>query len=557
MFIRSILCATVAITLCTSGTHASAASKSLTSSDFAAAIADGATFVKFYSPECPHSQNLAPTWEQLAMDHKDWSRARGFKFAEVDCLAQGDLCEDNDVVSYPTMQLYYKGKPVAKYNKRRTSELLNEYVASMSAEYINVPSNISTKEVGEVKVNPFGKVIVLDKESYDRRTRFGPWLIEYYAPWCGHCKNLAPIYEELAGALKDKVNVAKVDCTQNQAICMSEEVRGYPTIKLRQYGQSIEYMKHRTLQHLSDFALGAIVPSVKSITAKDLNDIKNNNDVAYVFVHDSKVNPDIKALIDRTSQTFYEQIALHGADDTELAHQLSVSSPALVALKDNRQYQYQGSLTDEAAVKAWIKETKNPLVTTLTNENTGTVLSKHGWTVIGLFDPSNPATENARRELIETAYQYYATIADRTTLDGQPLRFVILDAPKWEGYVRGALKLDLASLPAVLVINSREEIYYPYGLDGRRVPVEQSSLLNYISEVESGLLTPKSMLSLPQKGFRYLNGRARELIRFSGEHPMIAMAVGSAFLLAIMRKFPAKSPEAQKEEADGKDIKQD
>jgi len=44
-------------------------------------------------------------------------------------------------------------------------------------------------------------------------------LVEYYAPWCGHCKSLAPIYEELAQSLKSNPNVliAKMDATANEA----------------------------------------------------------------------------------------------------------------------------------------------------------------------------------------------------------------------------------------------------------------------------------------------------------------------------------------------------
>merc|ERR1711957_952010 len=56
-------------------------------------------------------------------------------------------------------------------------------------------------------------------------------LVEYYAPWCGHCKTLAPILEELAGALKHNTNlvIAKMDSTANE--CDSVSVKGFPTLK--------------------------------------------------------------------------------------------------------------------------------------------------------------------------------------------------------------------------------------------------------------------------------------------------------------------------------------
>ncbi|KAF9178321.1 hypothetical protein BGZ50_007825 [Haplosporangium sp. Z 11] len=558
MYIRSILSAVVAIAACTSslqGVEASAASPSLTAKDFASNVANGATFVKFYSPQCAHSQKLAPTWEQVAVEHKDWKRTKGFKFAEVDCIAQGDLCEDNDVVSYPTMRLYYKGKPVAKYNKKRSVEAISEYAAAMAAEYINVPKDVKVEEVGEVKINALGKVVDLDLESFERRTQFGPWLIEYYAPWCGHCRDLAPIYDEVAVALKDKVNVAKVDCTKNEEICRKEYVPGFPTIKLHQYGHSIEFKEQRSLESITNWCLGATVPSVQPISLEDLPKVKSANDVTFIFIHDTNTSPEITSQIEKQSQIFYKQIALHESSEPELARELSASSPSLIALKNNRQYTYPGSLTDTKAVEAWIRHGMKPLVTTLGNHNVGTVLGRPGWVVLGLFDSTKPATVAARHELIETAYKYYTSLEGRTHLDGKPLEFAIMDANNWESYVRGAFNLELTDLPVVVVINSREEIYYPFGLDGRLVPMEQEALLTYIADIERGVLVSKSMLSPIQKGFRLVQNRIQTMTGYAKQYPTIAMLLGTAFALSIMRYLGGKAPEESKEEEEETDKK--
>ncbi|KAF9329862.1 hypothetical protein BG006_007123 [Podila minutissima] len=553
MFIRNILSVVVAIAACSSITpaDASAASPSLTANNFESTIANGATFVKFYSPDCPHSQKLAPTWEWLAIEHKDWERTKGFKFAEVDCLAQGDLCEDYDIVTYPTMQLFYKGKTVTRFNKRRTNEALTEFVAAQAAEYINAPANLDRKEVGEVKVNALGKVVVLDEESYDRRTEFGPWLVEYYAPWCGHCRALAPIYEELAVALKGKVNVAKVDCTVNESICRKHPIRGFPTIYMQQHGVAIEYNGHRVLQPMIDFSLGAIASSVKPATAADFENIRSRQDVSFVYSYDANTKPEVTAAIEKQSQVFYEQINLHSTADPELINQLSVSVPSLVVLKDNRQYNYEGSLADDAALNKWISEVNTPLVITMGSHNVGSILGRPGWLALGIFEPEGEATPAARRELIETAYKYQQIARDT------PLHFAILDAATWMSYVRGALKLEAENLPAVVLLNSREELHVPFGLDGRRVPIETEALLKYIDEYETGILVPQSMLTSIQKGFRYVQGRAQILMHFARQYPMLSGFTACAFILAIMRRLSNKVSALEAAEVEAEQKKRD
>ena len=57
------------------------------------------------------------------------------------------------------------------------------------------------------------------------------WLVEFFAPWCGHCKNLEPHWKKAASELKGKVKLGAVDATVHQALAQQYGIQGYPTIK--------------------------------------------------------------------------------------------------------------------------------------------------------------------------------------------------------------------------------------------------------------------------------------------------------------------------------------
>uniref|UniRef100_A0A8C4UUR6 Protein disulfide-isomerase n=2 Tax=Falco TaxID=8952 RepID=A0A8C4UUR6_FALTI len=67
--------------------------------------------------------------------------------------------------------------------------------------------------------------------------RPGLVLVEFFAPWCGHCKRLAPEYESAATRLKGIVPLVKVDCTANSNTCNKYGVSGYPTLKIFRDGE--------------------------------------------------------------------------------------------------------------------------------------------------------------------------------------------------------------------------------------------------------------------------------------------------------------------------------
>lgn len=103
-------------------------------------------------------------------------------------------------------------------------------------------------------------VSILNSETFNHGVEKGISFVKFFAPWCGHCKRLAPTWEDLGKKFssKDDINIAKVDCTMetSKSLCNDQEVDSFPTLILYRDGKKIsEYNGSRSLDDLYEFVM--------------------------------------------------------------------------------------------------------------------------------------------------------------------------------------------------------------------------------------------------------------------------------------------------------------
>ncbi|CAN0435118.1 unnamed protein product, partial [Pylaiella littoralis] len=109
---------------------------------------------------------------------------------------------------------------------------------------------------------PGATVQVLTDDDFERLTQVstgattGDWFIEFYAPWCGHCRKLEPAWTELAEKLGGEVNVGKVDVTANKGLGKRFGIKGFPTLLFFSHGSQYKFAGPRKLENLLEYAKG-------------------------------------------------------------------------------------------------------------------------------------------------------------------------------------------------------------------------------------------------------------------------------------------------------------
>ncbi|XP_072396376.1 protein disulfide-isomerase tmx3a-like [Diabrotica undecimpunctata] len=129
-------------------------------------------------------------------------------------------------------------------------------------------------------------LIELGDNFSELRNDGGDWLIKFYAPWCGHCQRLEPVWTEVSEALRgiSNIRVGRIDCSHYPAIATEFGIRGYPTIKFISSNSDVTFSGDRNKDDIVQFALRMVGPPVHIISSSnDLSKIKSSGEAFFMY----------------------------------------------------------------------------------------------------------------------------------------------------------------------------------------------------------------------------------------------------------------------------------
>ncbi|KAG7205442.1 hypothetical protein KM043_007434 [Ampulex compressa] len=222
-------------------------------------------------------------------------------------------------------------------------------------------------------------VLVLTVSNFDEAIKDNEYvLVEFYAPWCGHCKALAPEYAKAAAKLKEMesdIKLAKVDATIETELAAKHGVRGYPTLKFFRKETPTDYTGGRQHDEIVNWLLKKTGPDAKDLpTVEDAKSFVDAHNVSIVGYFKDVNSKEAKVFLDVGNAIDDHVFGITSSDEVFADHGMEDGKVVLYKKFDEGKSVFEGELTFKA-LQNFIFIQSLPLAVEFTQETAQKIFS--------------------------------------------------------------------------------------------------------------------------------------------------------------------------------------
>lgn len=218
-------------------------------------------------------------------------------------------------------------------------------------------------------------VLVLTTENFDEAIKAHPEiLVEFYAPWCGHCKAIAPEYAKAAKHLKDEksqIKLAKVDATVETKLAEKYGVKGFPTIKFFKGDKTIDFSAGRDAPSIVGWLKKKTGPAARSLASvEEAQLFQESADVVVIGFFKDQNSAEAKVFTEVAADM--DDIVFAITSDDAVYKEFKVAKDGVVLLKkfDEKRNEFHESFKVET-LTSFVFSNSIPLVSEFTQETAG------------------------------------------------------------------------------------------------------------------------------------------------------------------------------------------
>ncbi|XP_054622090.1 protein disulfide-isomerase TMX3-like isoform X1 [Dunckerocampus dactyliophorus] len=318
------------------------------------------------------------------------------------------------------------------------------------------------------------QVFVEDLDDTFKESRVNDiWLVDFYAPWCGYCKKLEPVWHQVGAELRSSgspVRVGKMDATAYSGMASEFGVRGYPTIKLLKGDLAYNYKGPRTKDDIVEFANRVSGPAVRALPSKQMFEhMMKRHDVLFVYVGGESP---LKEKYNDVATELIVYTYFFSASEDVLPESVTLPElPAVIVFKDDAYFTYDEY--EDGGLSGWVNRERFQGYLPID----GFTLYELGETgklvAIAVIDEKDPTEESDRlKAMIQAVAKEYREHFNRD------FQFGHMDG---NDYIN-SLIMGEVTVPSVIILNTSNEQYF---LPSQ--PTEtMEQLVQFISSVLNG-----------------------------------------------------------------------